>query len=584
MTAGTLLSVNVGLPKDVAWRGKTVFTGVFKEPVTGPRRVGRLNIDGDGQGDLAGHGGEQRAVFVYQVGSYRYWERELGRDDFVHGQFGENFTVEGLADDEVCIGDRYAIGSAVFEVTQPRVTCYRVGLRMDDPRIPALLVSHRRPGFYFRVLEEGEVEAGDEIVKLASGPEQMTVAEVDGLLYLPGHTRQQLLRALRIPALSPGWQASFSALLDAKPGSGNAGLATTSPPPAWPRFRALEVTAITRESDSVISIRLEDPERAPLPAARPGQYLTLRVQPDEQRRPVLRNYSLSGPPGAGYYRIAVKREHDGAASGWLHTRLDVGDRIDVAAPRGTFILDATRAPVLLISAGIGATPVLAMLEALAGEHSDREIWWLHGARSRREHAFAAEARGLLAALPNVRAHVYYSRPGPDDVAGRDFDAAGRVSAAVLAELEPPRDAEAYVCGPAGFMDDVSAGLAALGIDAARIHTEPFGPAPGITPGIAARPVRTPHPPDGRPGTGPTIEFARSDLAIPWSSDYESLLELAEACDVPVRWSCRTGVCHTCETTLIAGEVGYDPDPVEPPADGSALICCSQPRDDVVLDL
>src|SRR5689334_23159324 len=247
---GTLVSVNVGMPRDVAWRGRTVFTGVFKEAVTGPRTVRRLNVDGDGQGDRAGHGGEQRAVFVYQLDAYRHWERELHRDDFVYGQFGENFTVDGLADDEVCIGDRYRIGTAVFEVTQPRVTCYRVGLRLNDPRIPALLVSHRRPGFYFRVLEEGDVEAGDEIVKLAAGPEQMTVAEVDGLLYLPGHPRQQLLRALRIPALSPGWQASFRALLDTG-AHGNAGLVAASPPPAWAGFRRLRVAAITRESDSV---------------------------------------------------------------------------------------------------------------------------------------------------------------------------------------------------------------------------------------------------------------------------------------------------------------------------------------------
>jgi ferredoxin-NADP reductase/MOSC domain-containing protein YiiM/ferredoxin len=582
--AGTLLSVNVGMPKDVSWRGKTVFTGVFKDPVTGPRRVGRLNVDGDGQGDLGGHGGEQRAVFVYQSGSYRYWARELGRDDFVHGQFGENFTVEGLADDEVCIGDRYRIGSAVFEVTQPRVTCYRVGIRMNDPRIPALLVSHRRPGFYFRVIEEGDVEAGDEIVKLAPGPERMPVAEADALLYLPGHTRQELLRALRIPALSPGWQASFRALLDRAPGSGNAGLAVTSPPPAWPGFRELSVTEIAHESDSVLSIRLEDPDGAPLPAARPGQYLTLRVRPDEHQRSLLRNYSLCGRPDAGFYRVAVKREHDGAASGYLHTRLAVGDRVDVGAPRGTFILDRTQDPVLLISVGIGATPVLAMLQALAEERSDREIWWLHGARSRRDHAFAAEARGLLAALPHARAHVYFSRPGPDDLEGRDFDGAGRLTASRLAELEPPRDAEAYLCGPTPFMDEISAALASMGIDASHIHTEPFGPAPGLTPGIATAPPRPPHRPAGAPGSGPTVEFARSDLSIPWSSDYGSLLELAEACDVPVRWSCRTGVCHTCETTLVAGDVGYDPDPVEPPADGSALICCSRPSDDVVLDL
>src|SRR5215218_6419176 len=151
-----LVSLNVGLPQDVSWQGRTVHTGIWKSPVTGPRMARRLNLDGDGQGDLAGHGGEMRAVMVYQVDSYRYWEKELGRDDLVHGHFGENFTVEGLADDEVCVGDRYRIGDAVFEVSQPRVTCYRVGMRLEEPRMPSLLVSHRRPGFYFRVIEEGE--------------------------------------------------------------------------------------------------------------------------------------------------------------------------------------------------------------------------------------------------------------------------------------------------------------------------------------------------------------------------------------------------------------------------------------------
>ena len=212
--AGALLSVNVGMPRDVTWHGKTVHTAVWKKPVAGPRMVRRLNIDGDGQGDLAGHGGEQRAVFVYQIESYRYWQDQLGRDDFEYGQFGENFTVQGLADDQVCIGDRYRIGAAVFEVTQPRVTCFRVGIRMDDPQMPALLVSRHRPGFYFRVLTEGAVQAGQEIIKLASGPEGMTVAEMDALLYLPGHPRQQVLRALRIPALSGGWKASFQEMLD----------------------------------------------------------------------------------------------------------------------------------------------------------------------------------------------------------------------------------------------------------------------------------------------------------------------------------------------------------------------------------
>ncbi len=210
----SLLSVNVGLPRDIEWQGRTVHTAIWKKPVQGRRMVRRLNIDGDGQGDLAGHGGEHRAVFVYQIDSYRYWQSRLGRRDFAYGQFGENFTVDGLSDDEVCIGDRYRIGSALFEVTQPRVTCYRVGIRMNEPQMAALLVAHGKPGFYFRVLEEGEVEAGDEIVQVGTGPERMTVSEIDALLYKSGHPKSRLEQALRIPALSLGWRTSFEALLE----------------------------------------------------------------------------------------------------------------------------------------------------------------------------------------------------------------------------------------------------------------------------------------------------------------------------------------------------------------------------------
>src|SRR5947199_9070130 len=204
MTMARLLSVNVGLPRDIEWQGKTVHTAVWKTPVQGRRMVRRLNIDGDGQGDLAGHGGEHRAVFVYQIDSYHYWQSQLARNDFVYGQFGENFTVDGLSDQEVCIGDRYRIGGAIFEVTQPRVTCYRVGIRMDEPRMPALLVSHGRPGVYLRVLGEGEVEAGGQIVQVAAGPERMTVFEINATLYMHGHPRNELQRAQRIPAVSPG--------------------------------------------------------------------------------------------------------------------------------------------------------------------------------------------------------------------------------------------------------------------------------------------------------------------------------------------------------------------------------------------
>src|SRR5215472_1084981 len=365
-----LLSVNVGLSRDVAWRGKTVRTAVWKTPVQGRRMVRRLNIDGDGQGDLAGHGGEHRAVFVYQIDSYRYWQAQLGRNDFSYGQFGENFTVDGLPDGEVCIGDRYRIGSAVFEVTQPRVTCYRVGIRMNEPQMAALLVSHGRPGFYFRVIEEGEVEAGEEIVQVTAGPERMTIAEANALLYMPGHPRSQLEQALRIPALSAGWRASFQTLLDREPQggavTGNPGLsAAVGPPPAWTGFRAFRVSRKDRESANVTSLVLEPTDGRPLPAALPGQFIVLRLKLAPDAPALLRSYSLSDKPRDDWYRVSIKREPHGAAGAYIDTQLQVGDTIEVGAPRGSFTLRPGDGPVILLSAGIGATPVLAMLHVLA---------------------------------------------------------------------------------------------------------------------------------------------------------------------------------------------------------------------------
>ncbi len=182
---------------------------------------------------------------------------------------------------QVCIGDRYRIGGAEFEVTQPRVTCYRVGIRMNEPRMPALLVEHHRPGFYFRVLQEGEVGADDDIVKITDGPERISVAEVDALLYLPGHSSDQLQRALRIPALSKGWQSSFQAMLQqdlsSKTTVGNPGLATEEQAPAWPGFRQMRVARIQKESDSVTSFVLAPIDGQPLPVFQAGQFVVLRL-------------------------------------------------------------------------------------------------------------------------------------------------------------------------------------------------------------------------------------------------------------------------------------------------------------------
>ncbi len=582
-----LLSVNVGLPRDVTWNGKTVRTSVWKSPVTGRRMVRKLDIDGDAQADLSGHGGEHRAVFVYQMDSYHYWESFLGRSDVTFGQFGENFTVEGLPDNEVCIGDRYRIGGAEFEVTQPRVTCYRVGIRLNEPRMPALLVAHHRPGFYFRVLQEGEVGADDDIVKIADGPERITVADVDALLYLPGHSDELLHRALRIPALSKGWQSSFQAMLqqdlNSKTVAGNPGLADEEQAPAWPGFRPMRVANIRKESDSVTSFILEPIDGHPLAVCQAGQFVVLRLLVDPGKPPVLRSYSLSDLPAADHLRISVKSELNGVGSSFLCNRAREGDLLDVSAPRGSFTLRPGQNPVVLLSAGVGATPVMSMLHSLAAERSQRAIWWIYGARNSVDHPFAEESRSLLKQLARGRGYIVYSRPAATDHVGTDFDAPGHIDIALLEKLGVSKGSDFYLCGPSSFLQNMRDGLRNWGVLAGNVHTEIFGSLEAITSGMA-QVVHTPHAPQGPPGSGPPVSFARSGITAAWDRKFASLLELAEACDVPVRWSCRTGVCHTCMTGLISGSITYNPEPLERPAPRNVLVCCSQPNAGVTLDL
>ena len=584
-----LLSVNVGLPRDNGCNGRRVHTGIWKNPVRGRCRVGRLNLDGDGQGDLGGHGGEQRAAFVYQIESYRYWQEQLKRTDFVHGQFGENFTIEGLPDDAVCIGDRYQIGSALFEVTQPRVTCYRVGIRTNEPRMPALLTSSGRPGFYFRVLREGEVGAGDEIVKVGEANERMSVAEINALLYSPDHARDRLERALRIEALSPGWRSSFETLLKSPTtasGSGNAGLAPAAAAhPVAPGFWPLAVSAIDQESADVLSLSMRHPDGQPLPPALPGQYVVLRLRPTGGGAPLFRSYSLSGPVSTERYRISVKIEPDGAAGTYLREHVRLGAVLDVSSPRGSFILQSGERPVVLLSAGIGTTPVLAMLYALAAARSTRPVLWLHAARDGEHHPFAAEVRRLMLALTQGRSYVCYSRPASHDKKGEDFDATGHLSQSIFDEVGIPKEADVYLCGPTRFMADMKETLAALDVAPKRIHVEIFNGSESMTPGVVGATTRAPHLPVDDANTGSLVSFARSGITVHWkASAYQSILELAEACDVPVRWACRTGVCHNCESGLVSGAVAYEPQPLDKPADGNLLICCSQPIGDVVIDL
>jgi ferredoxin-NADP reductase len=306
------------------------------------------------------------------------------------------------------------------------------------------------------------------------------------------------------------------------------------------RFRIAELTP---ESATVLSLALEPADGRPLAPYEPGQFLTVTVDG------LTRSYSLSAAPGGPRYRISVKR--DRAVSTRLHAA-EPGDMLTADGPYGRFVLDeASDAPVALVSVGVGATPVLAMLAQLAATRSARGVYWVHGARRGSEHAFREEVRELVAQLPDATAHVLYSRPDPRDVEGRDYDGEGHVDASVLERLGVPPDAHVYACGPDAFAQRLRQDL-----PNERFEYESFG---------GAKPAR------------PAVTFARSDVQVDWDDRFANLLELAEAHDVPAASGCRVGACHGCKAPVVRGRTTHE-------VDGGALICCARPEGDVVLDL
>ena len=382
--------------------------------------------------------------------------------------------------------------------------------------------------------------------------------------------------------MSPGWRQSFLDLLHGAEGGVDVPAPDVGVEPGWPGFRPMRIDRVVRENATVTSIYLTTDDGRDLPEPRAGQYLTLRLPGAGEPAPV-RSYSISSSPRGDAYRISVKREPKGVVSSYLHTQLHAGATVDVAAPRGDFVLDDDGGPVILMSAGIGVTPVLAMLHHLAAASSTRRLCWVHIARSPDEHAFAVEAHQLLQSLPHAGEHVFYTAAAADR-ADDESVAHGRPTAATLEALHLPSNATAYLCGPASFMAEMGDALVQVGVEPGRVHTELFTTRPALNPGVTDVLSVTPHQPVGLSGTGPQVTFARSGLSVRWSDRHRSLLELAEACDVPTRWSCRTGVCHNCITPVLSGGIEYSPEPLERPGGGQALICCSRPGEDVVLDL
>lgn len=331
-----------------------------------------------------------------------------------------------------------------------------------------------------------------------------------------------------------------------------------TPRPA-PAFRPFRVVGLTHESGTVVSLTLVPADKKPIAPHQPGQFVPVRAAG------LTRSYSLSAAPGGERYRISVKREPGGRMSEHLHEKVAVGDVLEVGKPAGRFVLDekSTR-PAVLLSAGIGVTPVLAMLDALASAGSRRPVWWLHGARCGSEHPFRDEVRARLARLPGAQSYVSYSRPDPWD----EPLPTGRLTTETVLQLGVPLDADLRLCGTPGFVKDLTDGLRAAGAE--RITSESFGgAAKPASPGGESRRV-------GAAGAGAAIAFARSDVSTTWDESFSSLLDLAEAHAVPNEASCRIGSCHGCRATVLSGEVHHDPEPIDPPPAGSALLCCAPP--------
>jgi len=579
-----LLSVNISMPKEVGHAGKTVTTGIFKEPVEHRVMLGRLNLEGDGQADLWGHGGAFRAVYVYSIENYDHWKRELERDDFTYGAFGENFTVEGMLDDEVCVGDVFRVGGALVEVSQPRIPCYKLAIKMGLDGFQNRFLESRRVGFYLRVLEEGEVGFGDAIKLVSRDPRRMTVREVNDLLFFDKGNLDRARQALSIPALSHGWKGSFEERL------------AKAEVPAETRagFRRFLVDRKVPESETITSFYLVPEDEGSLTEFLPGQFLTFRLTIAGQAQPLIRTYSLSDSPGRDYYRVSIKREHSpaeqpdappGLASTYFHDHVEAGTLLSVGPPRGKFHLDleSDRALVLL-SAGVGLTPLISMTNAAVQRGSKRPVWFIHGARNGREHAMGAHVRRLAQENENVHVHIRYSRPDPTDIEGRDYDSLGHIDIALLKQLLPFDDYEFYLCGPTPFMRALYCGLLSLGVSDSRIHYEFFGPGSLLTEEAGPcgqAPARTA---DQELAGGLQVTFAKSGVTATWEPKCETILDLAEHQGLSPDYSCRSGICHTCMCELVDGEVEYLEEPLDPPDPGSVLICCSRPKSSLVIDV
>ena len=585
----SLLSVNVGLPKDVGVARAAPCT-----PASGSgRSTGRGWCAGSTSTATGRATSTGTAASSARCSSTRSSPTGTGRSTSAgttssSAQFGENFTVDGLGDDEVCIGDRYRIGEAEFEVTQPRVTCFRVGMRLGEPRMPALLVAHHRPGFYLRVIAEGPRPGRRRDRAHPGRPARaQRRRRSTRCSTCPARDIERLRAAVDIPALSPGWQQSFRELLDGSRARHRGRRAAPSAGAgAGPASAGCASPSSCRRPRRVTSVYLTADDGT-LPPALAGQYLTLRAAGAGDPAPV-RSYSLSSSPGADTLpdqrqaRTARRRQH-------LRARPRCGPATGSTSPRraaSSCSTDGDRPGAARLRRHRRHARAGHAAPARRAASSTREVWWIHTTRRRRPSTPSPTRRTGCCDVPPERARAASSTPAADAEHRRRAGLRGRSrsprSPVSTCRRTPPRTSAgrpgSWTTSRPRSPTSASRRTASTPSCSARCRRS--------TPGVIDTDRPAPHQPPGPPGHR-AAGHLRPQRASPsrWSDrDPRHLLELAEACDVPTRWSCRTGVCHTCVTPLLSGAVDYAPDPLEPPGPDEVLLCCAQPDSDVVLDL
>lgn len=356
---------------------------------------------------------------------------------------------------------------------------------------------------------------------------------------------------------------------------------------AWNGFRKFKVARKQFECADVYTFFLVPHDGRPLPPYKPGQYLTFQLNIPGRDKPVVRCYSLSDSPfHENYYRVTIKKEGPprdrpdlppGAASSYFVDKVREGDIVDVKAPSGHFFLDLNQPkPVVLISGGVGITPMLSMMNAIIESGSKREVYFFHGARNRAEHIQRPYLTEIVGQYENIHIHVAYSKPSKDDFAGRDFQHEGRVSIELLKEVLPSNNFEYFLCGNGSFMKSLTDGLEAWGVPESNIHFEAFGPATVKKKNVPAAAL-------GADGPQPKVTFSKSGKVFEWEPLLGNLLDFAREKGIRLDSGCCAGSCGSCLVAIQSGNVDYLQAPDAPPEQGSCLTCICRPKGDVVLD-